>query len=228
MAIRVLKTVYQYFKIIGSGGITMAVVCPSSSSYPAKPSYNDFWNSYHSLAGDLVPWIGTSISFILVHWFSEWGIPINNPAFQTSTEGYASSQGKCGNFPIFDTLQDGAYAYKELMERRYVLPATAYSNIFGDKNNVNDAYMNGFASGKTATNVLTDSGTYKSSVSSVQFKGRLESGGTITSGTYAANEALGASAWNAGHYMLSTDTYPGAKLNRVLDSSGWAAKEAAL
>lgn len=205
----------------------MAYVCPSSSSYPTKPNYNDFWNSYYSYAANVTPFIGTSKSFILVHWFQEWGIPINNPAFQTSTEGQ-STQGTCGSFPVFNSLSDGAYAYKELMVRRYVSSSTAYSNIFGEQNNLNLAYLYGFAGGKTASNVKTDEGGTIGTVTSVKFGGRLETGGSVLTGTYAANEAIGASGWDVGHYMLNSDTYPGQKLNRVLNSSGWAQKEAAL
>ena len=89
------------------------------------------------------------------------------------------------------------------MVRRYVNSSTAYNNIFGDKNNLNLAYLYGCDCGKNAYNVKTDEGGTIATVTSIGFAGRLESGGSVQTGTYAANEALGASGWDAGHYMLN-------------------------
>mgnify|MGYP006976789523 CR=1 FL=1 len=203
----------------------MSYVCPSSPNYPKPMLHDDFWNTYYDYAALITPFIGTSKSFVLCHWFQEWGIPINNPGFQTSTEN-KKTIGKCGSFPVFETLQDGVLAYKELMVRRYCGGDTAYTNIFGDKNNVTEAFYFGFPGGKTATNVQNDDG-HTVNVTSEAFSGFLADR-SILSGTYAANEMIGSSYWNAGHYMRGADSYPGRRLNLILNQSGWAQKEQAL
>ncbi|NOU99844.1 hypothetical protein [Paenibacillus planticolens] len=195
-----------------------------------KPNYDNFWNNYLYYANICVPALEVSRSFLLGVWYQEWGIPYNNPGNLIGTEGYTPA-GYCGNFPAFDTLEDGAQAFVTLFNRRYNGESTSYSNIFGQLNNVKNAYNNGFTGGLTASSVKTDDGDYIN-VTSVAFGGKSQSGGTILTATYAANEMFGSTAWNAGHYIRNrspyNDYYPGQRLNAVLNSSGWAAKEALL
>ncbi|PUA34709.1 hypothetical protein C8Z91_33050 [Paenibacillus elgii] len=205
----------------------MSYVCPGNAGYPSKPNYDTFWNDYLYYANIIVPVLGVSRSFILGVWYQEWGIPINNPGFSKGTEGY-TPQGYCGSFPVFQTLEDGANAFAALFSRRYNGQSTATKTIFQQTTNVSDAYYNGFPGGLKAYNVKNDDGAIVSSVISQAFAGSTQSGGSILTGTYAANEMFGASPWNEGHYMRNGDSYPGQRLNAVLNSSGWADKERVL
>jgi len=120
---------------------------------------------------------------------------------------------------MFNTLDDGTDAY--VMQMNYYCDNVSHTNVFGDKVSVYASYNWGFRGGQTASNVPTDDG-YNVNVTSQHFYGALESNGNGTLGTYAANEAIGASPWDGGHYMLHTDTYPGRQLNLILNDSGWA------
>jgi hypothetical protein len=185
-------------------------VCPGQSGYPSKPSYSDFYDRYVSYADEAAYEIGVSTAVILCQWFQEWGIPINNPAFQTSTFGQ-DTIGSCGSFPVFATLYDGTIAYYSQINKRYNGGTGAFTNIFGQKVDISGAYENGFTGGLKASNVKTDDGKTLPSVTSQAF----------SAGEYAANEMMGSSPWDAGHYMTSSDSYPGRKLNVILNNSGW-------
>ncbi|UFJ62242.1 hypothetical protein [Brevibacillus sedimenti] len=187
-------------------------VCPGQKGYPKKPNYSDFYDRYASYAEEAANQIGIPTEVVLCQWFQEWGIPINNPAFQTSTMGRTTEKNKsCGSFPIFASLTEGTIAYYEQIKKRYNGGKDAYDNIFGEKTNLRGAYENGFKGGLKASNVKTDDGKTLKSVTSQNF----------SPGAYAVNEMLGSSKWNAGHYMLSTDSYPGRRLNIILNNSGW-------
>lgn len=195
-----------------------------------KPNYDNFWNDYLYYANISVPALEVSRSFVLGIWYQEWGIPYNNPGNVLNEPGY-NPVGKCGNFPAYETLEDGTGAFVQLFNRRYNGASTAYSNIFGQRNDVKGAYNKGFPAGLRATSVKTDDGDYIN-VTSVAFAGIENPGGTILTATYAANEMFGASNWNEGHYIRNrspyNDYYPGQRLNAVLNSSGWAQKESRL
>lgn len=139
------------------------------------------------------------------------------------TEGGPEPVGTCGNFPIFATLEDGADVYMRLINNRYNGGSIAWQTVFNQPTNVKGAYENGFPGGLVAYGVATDDGN------SVTVTSEPFSPGSILTGTYAANEMIGSSPWNAGHYMRSGspyyDTYPGRRLNVLLNNSGWAPKE---
>lgn len=197
-------------------------ICPGDPGYPAKPSYAIFASGdILSNATDAAHTLGVSIAFILCQWYQEWGIPINNPAFQTSIFSQCT-QGSCGAFPIFCSLSDGKNAYVAQINYSYKGGADPYTNVFGDPVDIWASYNWGFRGEQTAT-CKDDSGGYYS-VTSQHFYGAIESAGSGTTGTYAANEAIGASPWNAGHYYRYSygDTYPGRRLNVILNDSGWA------
>ncbi|SIR50387.1 hypothetical protein SAMN05880570_4026 [Paenibacillus sp. RU4T] len=202
----------------------MAIVCPSSSSYPTKPSASTFGTTYKSYAQTAAASIGVSTAFVLCQWFQEWGIPINNPAFQASQFGHDlnASPDKCGSFFVFATLDDGVAAYADQINYSYNGGSHAWTNVFGNPVDVKNAYLNGFPGSLTATNVHTDNG-YNVSVTSTHFGGKNDSGGSVSTGTFAANEMMGSSPWDGGHYMDNTDSYPGRKLNVIFNSnSTWA------
>jgi hypothetical protein len=202
----------------------MTFICPGSTGYPSKPSQTAFATSYGTNASTAATSIGVSVAFVLCQWFQEWGIPINNPAFQTSTFSHPTnpSPSACGSFPIFATLADGVGAYTDQIKYSYCGGVNAHANIFGDPTNVSDAYLNGFPASKTHSAVPCDGGG-TANVTSVHFAGQGTVGGNKTTGTYAANEMIGASPWDAGHYMSSSDTYTGYKLNVILNGDlAWA------
>ncbi|TEB07699.1 hypothetical protein Psch_01254 [Pelotomaculum schinkii] len=191
---------------------------PSCSG--TKPNYAGFVSDYLSYATTAASELGVSIAFILCQWYQEWGLPANNPAWQGSTMGYTTC-GSCGSFPMFCSLSDGTGAY--IAQMGYYNDNSSWTNVFGNPVSVYNSYNWGFNGGQTAYNVSTDDGYYVTATSQ-HFYGALESGGNGTTGTYAANEAIGASPWNYGHYMSYTsgDTYPGRRLNVILNNSGWA------
>jgi len=192
---------------------------PSCSG--TKPAtYADFANQYLSYATTAAQRLQLPIAFVLCQWWKEWGIPANNPAWQKwCPEKYDPPYGWCGSFPMFYTLDDGTDAY--VLQMEYYCDDVSHPNVFGQTVNVRASYNWGFGGGYVANNVYTDDGYYVT-VTSQHFYGALESSGNGTSGTYAANEAIGASPWDGGHYMLHTDTYPGRQLNLILNDSGWA------
>lgn len=185
-------------------------VCPSNSKYPKKPDYDTFAKKYSEYASAAAEQIGISTAVVLTQWYQEWGIPINNPGFQGGSIG--EPVGKCGTFPVYATLDDGVEAYCKQINKRYVGGKDAFNDIFGNKTIIKAAYEDGFKGGLKAFNVQTDDNK-KVNVVSERFVG----------GNYACNEALGASPWNAGHYMRASkgDTYPGRRLNALLNDAGW-------
>ena len=191
---------------------------PSCSG--TKPNYAGFVSDYLSYATTAASQLGVSIAFILCQWYQEWGLPANNPAWQLwCPEKYYPPYGWCGSFPMFDTKDEGTDAY--VMQMRYYCDDSK-QNVFGDTVNVWPSYNWGFRGGQTA-NCKDESGSTVP-VTSQHFYGAIETGGNGTTGTYAANEAIGASPWSAGHYFRYSygDTYPGRRLNVILNNSGWA------
>ncbi len=192
----------------------MSIICPDQPGYPSKPPYSNFANTYLTKAQTASRSLGLPIALILCHWYLEWGIPANNPAWQSSIMGQCS-QSKCSNgFPTFCSLDDGVQAYIDQMQ--YYNSGQGQVDVFGQAVKLSAYYNSGFTGGLHASNVMTDSGT------TVNVTSQGFSGGGGLSGTYAANEGLGASGWDGGHYMFNTDTYPGRQLNVLLNNAGWS------
>ncbi len=77
-----------------------------------------------------------------------------------------------------------------------------------------------------ATSVETDPPVSHVTATSVAYQGTNDSiSNTLAyyqqQGACAVMEAMGASPWDAGHYMQSTDTEPGHKLIVIAQDSGW-------
>jgi hypothetical protein len=183
-----------------------------------KPSYSGFVNSYLSYAKTASQSLGLPIAFVLCHWYQEWGIPANNPAWQTSLEGY-TPVGYCGDFPMFQTLDDGVQAYIDQMQNYN--SGNGQVDVFGQAVKLSTYFNDGFTGGLYASNVQTDTSCGSGCWVHVNVTSQVFGGGSL-SGTYAANEGLGASAWNSGHYMLDTDAYTGHQLNVILNDAGWS------
>lgn len=193
------------------------IMATPTCSTGTKPNYTNFASSYKSYAINAAKQLRLPVAFVLCHWYQEWGIPANNPAWQTWKAGL-TPYGWCGDFPMFKTLDDGVTAYVKQMN--FYNDNASHKNVFGDAVSISNSYNWGFRGGQKAT-IPTDDGS-KVAVTSEPFNGAAQSGGSGKTGTYAANEAIGASPWDYGHYMLKSDTYPGRRLNVILNNSGWA------
>jgi hypothetical protein len=197
-------------------------------NYFGEPSYTTFWNDYSSDISNAANGTNIPQSAIASQWYDEWGIPINNPANQGSSMGYCVSS-YCGSFPYFCSLSDGVNAYIAQVNYSYNGGSNAWKDIFGNTVNWANAYNAGFPGGLTASSTETDGGCYVTAQSQ-QYYGMNDvpnppSPNQLTyyqeQGAQAAMEAMGASPWDAGHYMNCGDTEPGVKLINVAIDSGW-------
>lgn len=182
---------------------------PSCSD--TKPNYSEFTNTYLPYVSPAAHALGLPAALVLCHWYKEWGLPAYNPAWQTYVPSGMQTCGSCGQFPMFCSLDDGTQAY--IAQMNYYNNGS-HTDVFGQAVKLSVYFNDGFTGELHASNVQTDDGRYVN-VTSQHFVG----GGL--SGTYAANEGLGASPWDAGHYMNSTDTYTGRQLNVILNDAGW-------
>ncbi|PWI53047.1 hypothetical protein [Sulfoacidibacillus thermotolerans] len=197
-------------------------------NYYGKPSYSTFWNDYSSYISQAASGTNVPQSAIASQWYDEWGIPINNPANQTSSFGYCYGS-TCGSFPYFCSLSDGVNAYIDQVNYSYNGGSNAWTDIFGQQVNWSGAYQNGYPGGLSKTSVETDGGCYVTA-NSVHYYGLGDTPNPPSSGqlayyreqgAQASMEAMGASPWDAGHYMNCGESEPGIKLINIASNSGW-------
>lgn len=200
--------------------------CPNP--YPSNPGYSSFLNDYGAYISTASSGTGIPESAIASQWYAEWGIPINNPANQISTFSQCTD-GTCGSFPVFCSLEDGVQAYIDQVNYSYNGGSQAFSNIYGEPVNWSGAWENGFSGNHVASGIATDNGCSQISTSrewpgiadipygasSEEVKSYHEQAG------YAVMEAMGASPWDGGHYWLCGQSYAGEQLTVIADDSGW-------